>query len=413
MSDQMPDDVVVRVEGIGKKLCRNLKRSFVYGIIDILCEIFCIKRSQELRKAEFWALQDMNFELKKGECLGIIGPNGSGKSTLLKILTGLMKPDKGCVTIHGRVAPLIALGAGFNPILSGRENIYLNLSILGLSRKEIDACVDDVIAFAELEDAIDAPLRTYSTGMGARLGFACAIHVKPDILFVDEILAVGDMRFRSKCYRAVANLSKSGTSIILVTHNNNSILSICDRVFYVHNGVQKFWGDPQEAVEMYEEDLLQNSKIPEHVMSNQADSSGVDTMRVTNIRLVDEDHNTLTALPSGTICGFEIEFETDVDIEGLNLNVLVKNLSTDGSVLLRQNLRDYDYIWDCKVGAHKVYYMFDPLNFGVGLYSLKFMCLEGERMDVIYSRRNFVFKVNLGNADSSSIVYQPIKVILT
>jgi ABC-type polysaccharide/polyol phosphate transport system ATPase subunit len=212
-------EVVLSVEHLSKKYCRHLKRSLFYAFQDIAAELFARGRmSHVLRTGEFWALHDLSFQLRRGQALGLVGANGAGKTTLLRLISGLIRPDTGSIRIKGRVAPLIALGAGFNPILTGRENVYVNMSILGLSRQDIDDRFQDVLNFAEIGDAIDAPVRTYSSGMAARLGFACAIHTEPDILLVDEVLAVGDIKFRAKCYRQLAQLREKGTSFVLVSH---------------------------------------------------------------------------------------------------------------------------------------------------------------------------------------------------
>ena len=192
----MKNDVLVKVEGVSKKFCRNLKRSLWYGVKDISSELFGSTKNSQLRPKEFWAVDDVSFELKRGECLGLIGHNGAGKSTLLKMLNGLIKPDKGKITMKGRIGALIELGAGFNPILTGRENIYNNGAVLGFSKKEIDAKFDAIIEFAEIDDFIDTPVQNYSSGMKVRLGFAVAAQMEPDVLIIDEVLAVGDVGFR-------------------------------------------------------------------------------------------------------------------------------------------------------------------------------------------------------------------------
>jgi lipopolysaccharide transport system ATP-binding protein len=195
----MKDEVLVKVEGVSKKFCRDLKRSLWYGVKDISSELFGAKKNGQLRPKEFWAVDDVSFELRRGECLGLIGHNGAGKSTLLKMLNGLIKPDKGTITMHGRIGALIELGSGFNPILTGRENIYNNGSVLGFSRKEIDAKFDSIVEFAELSEFIDTPVQNYSSGMKVRLGFAVAAQMEPDVLLIDEVLAVGDIGFSFKC----------------------------------------------------------------------------------------------------------------------------------------------------------------------------------------------------------------------
>lgn len=249
-------EVVISVENVSKKFCRDLKRSLLYGIQDIATEVVGrTRKSDALRKSEFWALKDVSFQLRQGQALGLVGSNGAGKSTLLRIISGLIKPDTGCVRIKGRVAPLIALGAGFNPILTGRENIYANMSILGLSTQEIEERFQQVVNFAEIWDAIDAPVQTYSSGMAARLGFACAIHTQPEILLIDEVLAVGDIKFKAKCYRKLDELRQQGTSFVLVNHNPQAILHACDSAIYLVKGNLIAYGRTEMIIEKYEEDL--------------------------------------------------------------------------------------------------------------------------------------------------------------
>jgi len=172
-----------------------------------------------LRPDEFWAVKDVCFELKRGECLGLIGRNGAGKTTLLRMLNGLIKPDMGRIEMHGRVGALIALGAGFNPILTGRENIYVNAAILGFNKDDIDRRFDEIVNFAELDEFIDSPIQHYSSGMYVRLGFSVAVYLNPNILLVDEVLAVGDLAFTVRCLNRIAELRKNGTAVIFVSHN--------------------------------------------------------------------------------------------------------------------------------------------------------------------------------------------------
>ncbi|MGH6820931.1 MAG: ABC transporter ATP-binding protein, partial [Methylocella sp.] len=188
----MTDEVLVKAEGVSKKFCCSLKRSLWYGVQDVATEVLGREGNHaELRKNEFWAVQDVSFELKRGECLGLIGPNGAGKSTLLRMLNGLIRPDKGRITMKGRIGALIDLGLGFNPILTGRENVYINGSLLGFSKKEIDHKFDAIVDFAEIGEFIHTPVQNYSSGMKLRLGFAVCAQMEPDVLIIDEVLAVG------------------------------------------------------------------------------------------------------------------------------------------------------------------------------------------------------------------------------
>ncbi|MGB3493024.1 MAG: ABC transporter ATP-binding protein [Elainellaceae cyanobacterium] len=258
LNDDQPEDApVISVEGVSKKFCRDLKRSLFYGVQDIAADLTGGRRqSDRLRPQEFWALQSISFQLHRGQALGLIGTNGAGKSTILRIISGLIKPDIGQVRIRGRIAPLIALGAGFNPILTGRENIYANMSILGLSTRQIEQRFQDVVDFAEIEEAIDAPVQTYSSGMAARLGFACAIYTEPDILLIDEVLAVGDARFKAKCYRRLYELRQQGVAFILVNHNAQAILNICDTALYLSRGALIAHGEVNSVIDQYENDLF-------------------------------------------------------------------------------------------------------------------------------------------------------------
>ncbi|MBD3250327.1 MAG: ATP-binding cassette domain-containing protein [Candidatus Pacebacteria bacterium] len=199
----------------------------------------------------FWALKDISLTVEKGETVGIIGPNGSGKSTLLKLIAGVTEPTKGEIIVNGKIAPLIELGAGFHPELTGRENVYLNGVILGMSRQEIDQKFDEIVDFAELWDFIDQPVKHYSSGMYLRLAFAVAIHTEPEILLIDEILAVGDMKFQHKCMDKLRGFKKKDKTILLVTHDLNSVRSFCDSAVYLKNGDVKEKGFVNKVVDTF------------------------------------------------------------------------------------------------------------------------------------------------------------------
>ncbi|WP_167342351.1 ABC transporter ATP-binding protein [Nonlabens sp. SY33080] len=247
----MEKEVLVKVEGLSKKFCKSLKKSLKYGMQDLAANLLGKPTSDELRPDEFWALKDINFELRRGECLGLIGHNGAGKSTLLKILNGLINPDHGKVTMRGRVGALIELGAGFNPILSGRENIYNNGAILGFSRAEIDDKVEEIIDFAEIREFIDMPVQNYSSGMRVRLGFAVAAQMEPDVLIIDEVLAVGDLGFRMKCYDYLINKLSKNVALILVSHNMVDVMRLCEIGVVLNKGRMDFIGERNTAVGLY------------------------------------------------------------------------------------------------------------------------------------------------------------------
>lgn len=202
-------------------------------------------------RKEFWALKNISFEVKKGEIVGIIGRNGAGKSTLLRVLAGIYVPDKGEVKVNGRISPLLTLGAGFRPDLTGKDNIFLNGIFLGLKEKEIEAKYEEIVRFAELENFIDVPIRNYSSGMIARLGFSTAVHLNPDILLIDEIFGVGDEVFRKKSQQKMLQFMKKARAIILVTHNLNFVKEFCNKAIWIHQGEIIKIGESQEVIENY------------------------------------------------------------------------------------------------------------------------------------------------------------------
>ena len=335
-------DVILSVNGVSKRFCRDLKRSLFYGIQDIASEVLAMRdQATTLRPQEFWALKDVNLELRQGQALGLIGKNGSGKSTLLRVISGLIKPDAGIVEVTGLVAPLIALGAGFNPVLTGRENIFTNMSILGLSKEEIRDRFNDVVDFAEIGDAIDSPLQTYSSGMAARLGFACAIYTEPDILLIDEVLAVGDVKFRGKCYRRLAKLRDKGISFILVSHSPNSILSLCETAVYLSRGEMIMAGDTHHVMRRYESDLFTEGiakasgtvSLPQKA---QQESEGVD---ITALYFRDQEGNRVSAPQSGEAAYFCVACKAHQPIDDININLAIKERYGEGDHLLSLSTR--------------------------------------------------------------------------
>jgi len=248
----MTEPSLVVAEEISKKFCRSLHRSLWYGLHDLTSAILPWNREDRgnatigqpvraLRREEFWALKDVSFELRRGDCLGVIGHNGAGKSTLLKLVNGLITPDTGRLTTRGRVCALIELSAGFNPILTGRENIYNQATLLGFSREETQRKFDSIVDFADIGDFLDTPLRNYSTGMAMRLGFAVAAHLEPDVLIIDEVLAVGDISFRFKCMNAIGQLLQT-SAVIFVSHAMPNIVRLCSELMVLDRGQVTYHG---------------------------------------------------------------------------------------------------------------------------------------------------------------------------
>ena len=246
-----PAEPLVRAEHLTKRYAGELRSSIRYALRDIGRELISRGSPATARPGEFAALDDVSFELRPGEALAVVGPNGAGKSTLLKLLYGLVKPDGGEVRIRGRVGALIELGTGFDDVLTGRENIAVNAAILGLSEDELAAATEDVLAFAELEDAADMPVRFYSSGMRARLAFAVAAHLRPDVLLVDEVLAVGDFAFQRKCFRHMQQFLDGGGALLLVSHNVFLVQTLCTRGMLLERGACTFAGSAVDTVARY------------------------------------------------------------------------------------------------------------------------------------------------------------------
>jgi len=281
----MSDDIAVRVDRISKKFVKNFQRSMYYGAVDVMKNMLSIKnRTDILRTDEFWAVQNISFELKRGHALGVIGPNGSGKSTLLRLLNGIYPPDQGRIEIRGHIGALIALGAGFHPLMTGRENIYLNAAILGMSRKMIHAQFDEIIDFAEIGDFLDAPVKTYSSGMYVRLGFAIATQAHPEIMLVDEVLAVGDANFQKKCFDRLLRLRDDGTSLIFISHSMSAVERLCTECLLMKHGQQLFLGNTRECVQRYFHELsMENLE-----RSPDSSSIGVGDVKISDVFVFQE-----------------------------------------------------------------------------------------------------------------------------
>jgi len=236
------EDLAIKFDEVGKKFKKGRTLLLKEALIDVF---------KPASTEEFWALKNVSFEVKKGRSIGIIGSNGSGKSTILKLIAQVMVPNKGKVTVSGQIAPLIELGAGFHPELTGRENIYLNGTILGMSREEIDEKFSKIVDFAELKDFIDTPIKHFSSGMYMRLGFAVAVHVNLDILLIDEVLSVGDFDFQNKCIKKMESFKKEGKTVVFVSHSLETVSDFCDEVIYLKDGQVYFKGDTQKAIQLY------------------------------------------------------------------------------------------------------------------------------------------------------------------
>lgn len=274
-------------------------------------------------KDHIWALKDVSFQVDKGERLGIIGPNGAGKTTVLRILSGITKPTEGTVSVRGRMGVLIELQAGFHPELTGRENVYLNGSVLGMTRKEIRRKFDAIVDFAELRDFMDTPVKRYSSGMMVRLGFSVAVHVDPEVLLVDEVLAVGDINFQRKCFERMLRFHSEKHAIVFVSHNMASVLSLCTRVIWLDKGIIREAGDPSDVIANYTSEMSRLpglSQIPEQSVMRR----GSGEVRFTMVDILDGDGNICREFRSGDTIRIRAAFKTDQDIIKPNFRYAIR-----------------------------------------------------------------------------------------
>lgn len=320
----MTDDVLIKCEHVSKKFCRGLKRSLWYGLQDICAEFYPLKyplpiadaKPPVLRKDEFWAVNDISFELKRGECLGLIGHNGAGKSTLLKILNGLIKPDHGRITMKGRIGALIELNVGFNPVLTGRENVYIYGAILGFSKEDIDRKYDAIVEFSEMSDFMEMPFMSYSSGMKVRLGFAVAAQMEPDVLIIDEVLAVGDVGFRSKCFNVIGELCRNA-AVILVSHSMQQISRISSEILVMQKGTLFYHGpDIVKGINYYVSSHSDQIKF----------IGGNGRAKISDIRLRSSSNNLSNAISYSENLIISMAIALDIKIKEIVVNISFLNL---------------------------------------------------------------------------------------
>jgi ABC-type polysaccharide/polyol phosphate transport system ATPase subunit len=308
-----PDSVAIDIADISKrfKVFHNRESNLKYAILNLL------KGNRSKQSSEFWALKSINFQIQKGSTVGFIGRNGSGKSTLLKLISRILYPDGGTITANGKISTLIELGSGFHPELTGRENVYINASILGFSRAEVNKKFDEIVRFSGLEEFIDNPVKTYSSGMYVRLGFSVAINIDPDILLVDEVLAVGDETFQKKCIRKIHEMKKAGKTIVFVSHDLSSIEELCDEVFLLHNGVLVKQGKPVDVISQYHKLLIGSDDIQVReetqtdslaAMPNGKNRWGSKDVEITGLQFLDSDGNDTEFIETGQSFSVRINY---------------------------------------------------------------------------------------------------------
>ena len=340
-------ETAINIQNLGKRYRYAGTAPLSYNLrADITEWIKCAFRHDQPRRATlhevqekhlaespeyFWALKDINLEIKQGEVVGIIGRNGAGKSTLLKILSRITPPTTGTITYHGRVASLLEVGTGFHRELTGRENIFLNGSILGMKRAEIARRFDEIVAFAEVDKFIDTPVKFYSSGMYVRLAFAVAAHLQPEILIVDEVLAVGDSQFQKKCLGKMEDIAKQGQTVLFVSHNLAAIQNLCPRAALLDKGVVIRDGNAEDVICYYIQRML--PEIVSVPLSNRKDRSGNGRVRLTGFRVEDDKGTPVDVLQSGRDAAFVFDFECDEGTPPTNVSVGLSVHTTDQHTL--------------------------------------------------------------------------------
>lgn len=387
-------DNVITLDHVSKvfKLSRSRPRSF----LELLASLG--RKGREPRRDEFGALQDVSFEVERGSTVGFVGPNGAGKSTILKLIARILEPDAGTISVHGRVGALLELGAGFHPDLTGRENIYLNASIMGLHRRDVDRRLDDIVAFSELERFIDVPVKHYSSGMYVRLGFAVAVHTDPEILLVDEVLAVGDASFQRKCFERIAEMSRGGLTIVLVSHDLGMIQAFCDRALWLDEGCLRKDGQARDVVAAYVSHIaaLDMAKATaDRPERGDVQRWGTGRIRFTRVAICGADGRPRTAVETGETVEVCLHYETSEAVMepvfGLGIH------HQNGVHLCGPNTQLSGLVIPQVQGRGIVRYRIPQLNLLEGTYLLSVSAVNKTNTEVFdYHDRLYLLRVHRG-----------------
>lgn len=357
---------VVRFDNVSKRftLRRERRRSFQETVLGFL-------QGRDNSREELWALKDASFAVERGKTLGIIGPNGSGKSTVLKLITRILEPTSGQVVVQGRVSALIELGAGFHPDLTGRENVYLNGSLLGFSRKEMEAKFDSIVEFSELEKFIDVPIKHYSSGMHMRLGFAVAIHVDPDVLLIDEILAVGDQAFQNKCLNKIGELKGQGVTIIFVSHDLEAVRNLCTSAIWLEAGVIQERGTTDRVIDCYLNNVtaITEARLSrERRIEDNENRWGSGEVEITDVTFLDAQGRERRAFKTGERMVVRLRYQAHTKVRQPVFGVAI--YGSDGVQINGPNTKFSDYTVESVEGPGEIDYVVDMLPLLEGTYEL-------------------------------------------
>ena len=410
------NDVAIQVEGLGKQYSLGVLQTSYRTIREQISTTFAApfrwllhskSNSQPPNFETIWALKDISFEIMEGEVVGIIGPNGAGKTTLLKILSKITEPTLGRAKIHGRVGSLLEVGTGFHPELTGRENIYLNGAILGMRRIEINRKFDEIVAFAEVEKFLDTPVKRYSSGMYVRLAFAVAAHLEPEILLVDEVLAVGDAHFQEKCLGKMKDVARQGRTVLFISHNHQAVRRLCEKCIWLNEGSIRQMGLADDVVDAYLRTLNANLKA-EDLIPDPPSQDSTNPVRILRLAVCDSDRQSTNLLYGDQSYTVDIEYEVTHPIKSVRVAALFRTsqgidafVSTDCDSGLIRGLDRVPghYVAHCEIPANL-------LNQGRYIISVWIAITHRRQLrrrddalivDVRY-RRGFIMEENRGTA---------------
>jgi lipopolysaccharide transport system ATP-binding protein len=358
------------------------------------------KNDNQVDGNRFWALQDINLEVKQGEVLGIIGKNGAGKSTLLKILSRVTAPSKGNIKVKGRIASLLEVGTGFHPELTGGENVYLNGAILGMSKKEINDKFDEIVDFSGIETFINTPVKRYSSGMYVRLAFAVAAHLDPEILIIDEVLAVGDAEFQQKCLGKMGEVSKGGRTVLFVSHNMGAINRLCIRGVYLENGIIKNIGDVTTVINKYIHGVT--DKANERNWSED-ESPGNENVQMRHIKITNENNLVTDVIKINESIIVEILLETKKDYPILGIGIVIKN--SQGETVIHSSSLVYDQLREVKKGRNIFKIEIPPQLLNVGTYYID-ISSDIPYKEILFKIEN-VLSFNVISIQKNTSIYKP------
>ena len=382
-------DLAIVVDGVSKRfrLYKQRNQSIKAALL----------RGGRAKYDEFWALRDVSFEVPTGSMFGLMGVNGSGKSTLLKCIARILRPDTGRIASVGKLSALLELGSGFHPELSGRENVYLNGSILGLSRRELDARFDEIVHFAGVEQFIDQPVKNYSSGMYVRLGFSVAINVDPDILLVDEVLAVGDAAFQEKCMEKFAEFRRAGKTVVVVSHAMGTMRTLCDVVAWLDAGKLVEVGRPDELIDRY---IDEGHEQRDTVEAGSGARWGSGEAELTSVTFVDAAGRPTTKVRTGDSATVRLEFDAHMRIDKPVFGLAIETL--EGVYLWASNTRDADYVPDCIEGRGSVEFHLPRLMLLPGTFDISASIVDFSTVHVYdFQRHCYRFDVDHGTPRES------------